>query len=91
MHIHVITYITLFFWIKLKLKMPKFLAVILVLISMVMISCLHTSKAFICLSGCYVYSSNALLPVLYGQSSIWLPTYTLPSSVVNMFGNWLRG
>jgi hypothetical protein len=25
MHIHVITYIALFFWIKLKLKMPKFL------------------------------------------------------------------
>jgi hypothetical protein len=25
MHIHVITYITLFFWIKLKLKMPNFL------------------------------------------------------------------
>jgi hypothetical protein len=25
MHIHVITYIALFFWIKLKLKMPNFL------------------------------------------------------------------
>jgi hypothetical protein len=25
MHVHVITYIPLFFWIKLKLKMPKFL------------------------------------------------------------------
>jgi hypothetical protein len=27
MHIHVITYIALFFWIKLKLKMPKFLTI----------------------------------------------------------------
>jgi hypothetical protein len=27
MHIHVITYITLIFWIKLKLKMPNFLTV----------------------------------------------------------------
>jgi hypothetical protein len=27
MHIYVITYITLFFWIKLKLKMPKFLTI----------------------------------------------------------------
>jgi hypothetical protein len=27
MHIYVITYITLFFWIKLKLKMSKFLTV----------------------------------------------------------------
>jgi hypothetical protein len=28
MHIHVITYIALFFWIKLKLKMPNFLTCI---------------------------------------------------------------
>jgi hypothetical protein len=28
MHIHVITYIALIFWIKLKLKMPNFLTVI---------------------------------------------------------------
>jgi hypothetical protein len=27
MHIHVITYIALFFWIKLKLKMSKFLTI----------------------------------------------------------------
>jgi hypothetical protein len=27
MHVHVITYIALFFWIKLKLKMPKFLTI----------------------------------------------------------------
>jgi hypothetical protein len=27
MHIHFITYIALFFWIKLKLKMPKFLTI----------------------------------------------------------------
>jgi hypothetical protein len=37
-----------------------------------------------------IYSSNAILPLIYGQSSKWLPT-CIPSSVVNMFGNGLRG
>jgi hypothetical protein len=34
MRIHVITYIALFFWIKLKLKMPKFLTCPMLLIQL---------------------------------------------------------